>query len=166
MTTLITGIGLVGTAFAQHALDRGEELVFFDFQDRPAYLDRRLQGHNVSVVQGDIRDLPALVAAMQEAEADTVVHTAGLIADKVSRPLYTGLQVNVMGTINVLEAVRLTGVRRLVNISSFGVYDRRRAGSGPVDEAHREALGERTGTPKSSRSWWQRPTSSTSASSS
>ena len=63
MATLITGIGLVGTSFAQRALERGEELVFFDFLDRSDYLAARLGGREVKVVQRDIRDLPALVEA-------------------------------------------------------------------------------------------------------
>ena len=34
MSTLITGVGLVGTSFAQAALERGERLVFFDPEPR------------------------------------------------------------------------------------------------------------------------------------
>jgi UDP-glucose 4-epimerase len=135
LTTLITGVGLVGTAFARCALERGEDVVFYDLQPRREYLARRLPGHDVPVVQRDIRDLPALVEALNDHNVSTVVHTAGLIADKVADPLYTGLQINVMGTINVFEAVRLAGVQRLVHISTFGVYDPRKSVPGPVDEA-------------------------------
>ncbi len=134
MTTLITGIGLVGTAFAQRALNRGERLVFYDFQPRQEFLNKKLGSAEVVVVQKDIRDLPALIHAMQEHKVDTVLHTAGLIGGRVAEALYTGLQINVMGTINVAEAVRLTGVKRLVLISTMGVYDRRQEGSTPINE--------------------------------
>ncbi len=134
MTTLITGIGLVGTAFAQRALNRGERLVFYDFQPRQEFLNKKLGSAEVAVVQKDIRDLPALIHAMQEHKVDTVLHTAGLIGGRVAEALYTGLQINVMGTINVAEAVRLTGVKRLVLISTMGVYDRRQEGSTPINE--------------------------------
>ena len=136
MTTLVTGIGLVGTAFARRAVERGERIVFSDLRARPEYLSRRLgsAADDVITISADIRDLPALVAAMRDHHVDTVVHTAGLIGESVSRPLYTGLQVNVSGTINVLEAVRLTRVRRLVLISSFAVYDRRLARGAPITE--------------------------------
>ena len=136
MTTLVTGIGLVGTSFARRALDRDEPVVFLDLQDRPKYLQQRLgeAAGDIPTVKADIRDLSALVATMRDHRVETVVHTAGLIGESVSRPLYTGLQVNVMGTINVLEAVRLARVRRLVHISSFGVYDRRRARGAPIAE--------------------------------
>ena len=61
MTTLVTGIGLVGTSFAQMALQRGERLVFFDFQPRREFLRKKLGEADVVVVQKDIRDLPALI---------------------------------------------------------------------------------------------------------
>ena len=136
MTTLVTGIGLVGTSFARCALQRGEPVVFFDRQSRPEYLHERLGpvAADIPTVTADIRDQSAVLAAVRDHKVETVVHTAGLIGDSVSRHLYTGLQVNVTGTINVLEAVRLARVRRFVHISSFAVYDRRRARGAPVSE--------------------------------
>ncbi len=133
-TTLVTGVGLVGTSFAQHALKRGEKLVFYDFMPRTEYLQRKLGTADVDVVQKDVRDLPALVEAIHRYRPETVVHTAGLIGGRVEESLYSGLQINVMGTINVLEAARLTGVRRFVLISTFGAYDRRRATNQPTHE--------------------------------
>jgi nucleoside-diphosphate-sugar epimerase len=134
MTTLVTGVGLVGTSFGQVALKRGERLVFFDFQPRREFLRKKLGESDALVVQKDVRDLPALIQAIKEHQVDTVVHTAGLIGGRVAEAIYTGLQVNVMGTINVAEAVRLTGVKRLVHISTFGVYDRRYEGAEPITE--------------------------------
>ena len=61
MTTLITGVGLVGTSFAQYALERQEHLVFYDFQPRTNYLTRKLGNQDIKVVQKDIRDLPGLI---------------------------------------------------------------------------------------------------------
>ena len=134
MATLVTGIGLVGTSFVQEALKRGERLVFFDFQPRLEFLKRKLGEAKVDVIQKDIRDLPALVQAMKDHNVDTVVHTAGLIGARVAESLYSGLQINVIGTINVGEAVRLTGVKRLVHISTLSVYNRRLEGSTPISE--------------------------------
>jgi UDP-glucose 4-epimerase len=134
MATLITGIGLVGTAFAQQALKRGERLVFYDFLPRKEFLAKKIGSADVAIAQKDIRDLPALLEALQKYKIDTVVHTAGLIGGRVAEALYTGLQINVMGTINVAEAVRLVGVKRLVLISTMGVYDRRQESSTPITE--------------------------------
>jgi nucleoside-diphosphate-sugar epimerase len=135
MTTLITGIGLIGTAFAKLALDRGERVVFVDSEPREDYLRQKLGDASFDVVRCDVRDLPALVSAMQTREVETVVHTAGLIGGRVANPLYTGLQVNILGTMNVCEAVRLTGVKRMVHVSTFGVYDRMQMSEKPIAES-------------------------------
>ncbi len=148
MATLITGLGLVGTAYAQLALKRGESIVFYDVAPRRDFLAKKLGSAGVVVVQRDVRDLPALIEAIQKHKIDTVIHTAGLIGGKVAQPIYTGMQINVMGTINVAEAVRLTGVRRLVQISTFGVYDRRFEGNDPIDESFHRGPGEAYGNSK------------------
>src|SRR5881396_3371522 len=134
-TTLITGLGLVGTSYAQHAIKRGESVVFYDVAPRKDFLAHKLGSANITVVQRDVRDLPSLIETMQKYKCDTVIHTAGLIGGKVANPIYSGLQINVMGTINVAEAVRLTGVKRLVQISTFGIYDRRVEGSEAIAES-------------------------------
>ena len=126
MTTLITGAGLIGTAFAQKALARGEGVVFFDPEPRADFIRLKLGDAKVPLVRGDVRSLPDLIAAIRDHKATTVVHTAGIIGGKVEDILYAALQINVQGTINVAEAVRLMGVKRLVHVSTFGVYDMRR----------------------------------------
>jgi nucleoside-diphosphate-sugar epimerase len=142
MATLITGLGLVGTSYAQLALKRGESIVFYDIAPRKDFLANKLGTANLTVVQRDVRDLPALIETILKNRIDTVIHTAGLIGGKVAQPIYTGMQINVMGTINVAEAVRLTGVKRLVQISTFGVYDRRGGEPGPIDESFHRGPGE------------------------
>ncbi len=148
MATLITGLGLVGTSYAQLALKRGENIVFYDVAPRNDFLARKLGSADVTVVQRDVRDLPALIETIQTNKIDKVIHTAGLIGGKVAQPIYTGMQINVMGTINVAEAVRLTGVKRLVQISTFGIYDRRKGEPGPIDESFRRGPGEPYGNSK------------------
>jgi nucleoside-diphosphate-sugar epimerase len=148
MATLITGLGLVGTSYAQLALKRGENIIFYDVAPRKDFLARKLGDAKVTVVQRDVRDLPALVETMQKYKVDTVLHTAGLIGGKVAQPIYSGMQINVMGTINVAEAVRLTGVKRLVQISTFGVYDRRAGEPNPIDESFHRGPGEAYGNSK------------------
>ena len=147
-STLITGLGLVGTSYAQHAVKRGESVVFYDVAPRKDFLAHKLGSANVTVVQRDVRDLPALIETIQKHKCETVIHTAGLIGGKVANPIYSGLQINVMGTINVAEAVRLTGVKRLVQISTFGIYDRRQGEPSPIDENFRRGPGEAYGNSK------------------
>ena len=134
MTTLVTGAGLIGTAFAQVALARGEKLVFLDPEPRADFLKAKLGEEGYTLLRADVRDLPALVAAIRAHRAETVVHTAGLIGGRVQQSLGLAFDINLGGARNVAEAVRLAGARRLVHISTFGVYDSRRTPAGPVDE--------------------------------
>jgi nucleoside-diphosphate-sugar epimerase len=147
-TTLITGLGLVGTAYAQNAVKRGEKIVFYDVAPRKDFLARKLASTEVAILQRDVRDLPSLIETMQQYKCETVLHTAGLIGGKVAQPIYSGMQINVMGTINVAEAVRLTGVKRLIQISTFGIYDRRLGEPSPIDETFRRGPGEPYGNSK------------------
>ncbi|MFC1815125.1 NAD-dependent epimerase/dehydratase family protein [Thermodesulfobacteriota bacterium] len=126
MATLITGAGLVGTAFAQFAIKRSEPIVFLDPEPRNDFLRIKLGNANFELIRKDVRDLPALIKIINDHSIGTIVHTAGLIGKRLAASLYMGFQINLAGTLNVAEAVRLTGVKRLVHISTVGVYDWRR----------------------------------------
>jgi UDP-glucose 4-epimerase len=151
MTTLVTGAGLIGTAFARHALRRGEKIVFFDPEPRESFLRFKLGDEGYDFVRKDVRDLPALVEAMQQHQATTVVHTAGLIGGRVQQSLSAAFDINLGGTKNVAEAVRLTGVKRLIHISTFGVYDMRREVTGPVREDFPRGAGRGYGNYKGAK---------------
>ena len=135
MATLITGAGLVGTAFAHYAKQRTEKMVFLDSEPRKTFLQLKSGDADVTLIRKDVRDLPALIAIITDYHIDTIVHTAGLIGKRVADSVYMGFQINLGGTLNVAEAVRLTGVKRLVHISTFGVYDWRRNPTGPIKES-------------------------------
>lgn len=134
MSILVTGAGLIGTAFAREAIARGEEVVFVDPEPRADYLKFRLGEKGWSWMRADVRDLPALVAAMQKHKPSCAVHTAGLIGGKVQQSLFNAFDINLAGTRNVAEAVRLAGVGRLVHMSTMGVYDTRRKTNANVPE--------------------------------
>jgi UDP-glucose 4-epimerase len=119
MRVLITGCGLIGAYTAKELIKHGDDVTFFDLQPNLPYLQKVL-GRELPLIGGDIRELPALIESMQRARADCVIHTAGL---QGTRAPYFGFQVNLVGTLNVAEAARLTGVRRLIHASSQGVYD-------------------------------------------
>jgi NAD dependent epimerase/dehydratase len=88
---------------------------------------------SVEVVAGDVRD-PELMAKFCDG-ADTVFHLAALIAIPYSYVAPRSyLDTNAGGTLNVLEAVRRAGVRRLVHTSTSEVYGT--AQRVPIDEDH------------------------------
>lgn len=124
MNILITGAGLIGSHCARQAADAGHNVVLFDLSPNRDYIQKVAGNDRVQVVAADMRDLPALLSALERFNADTIVHTAGLIGSRVAENSYTGATNNISGTINVLEASRLRRLKRVVYVSTFGVYDR------------------------------------------
>jgi UDP-glucose 4-epimerase len=136
MNILITGAGLIGAHAARHAVDAGNKVVLYDLSPNRNYIHEIVGTDRVDVVAADIRDLPALLSALEQYKIDTVIHTAGLIGSRVQENSYTGTTNNILGTINVLEAARLRLLRRVVYISTFGVYDRSKIDDSVVRESH------------------------------
>ena len=124
MNILITGAGLIGSHCARQAVDAGNDVVLFDLSPNREYIQTIVGNDRAQIVAADMRDLPALLATLERFNVDTIVHTAGLIGSRVAENSYTGATNNILGTINVLEASRLRRLRRVVYVSTFGVYDR------------------------------------------
>jgi UDP-glucose 4-epimerase len=114
---------MVGCHAARELTQRGDTVALFDVAPRLDYV-ARIAGHDAKVVHGDIGELPALIEAMADFRPDAVIHTAALIGTAAQRAPHRGFLVNVVGTVNVAEAVRLTGAHRLVHASSLAVNDR------------------------------------------
>jgi CDP-glucose 4,6-dehydratase len=92
-------------------------------------------GEGVADVRGDVRDLAAVREAFSRAP-EIVVHMAAqpLVRQSFRDPRAT-YEINVMGTVNVLEAVRATpGVRAVVNVTSDKCYDNREQGRPFVED--------------------------------
>ena len=82
-----------------------------------------LEGRMTSVI-GDVRDLPALKAAFDAAQPEIVLHLAAqpIVRDSYKDPHYT-YETNVMGTVNILECVRLSHcVKSFLNVTTDKVY--------------------------------------------
>ncbi len=76
-------------------------------------------------VIGDIRDLQHLKQVFEQVQPEVVFHLAAqpIVRDSYKNPVYT-YETNVMGTVNLLECVRLTpSVRSVVNVTTDKVYE-------------------------------------------
>jgi UDP-glucose 4-epimerase len=136
MNILITGAGLIGAHTARQAIEAGNKVVLFDLSPNRDYIQKIVGKEQADVVAADVRDLPALLSAMERFNVDTVIHTAGLIGSRVQENSYTGATNNILGTINILEAARLRRLRRVVYVSTFGAYDRSKITDSLVRETH------------------------------
>lgn len=136
MNVLITGAGLIGAHAARQMVDAGHKVVLFDLSPNRDYIAKVVGQGKADVVAANMLDLPALLTAMEKHNVDTMVHTAGLIGGRVQENSYTGATNNINGTINVLEAARLRKLRRVVYVSTFGVYERGKINDRVVKETH------------------------------
>lgn len=136
MNILITGAGLIGSNAARHAVDNGHKVVLFDLSPNRDYIEKVVGKDKCDVVAADMRDMPALLSALEKFNVDTLVATAGLIGSRVQENSYTGATNNILGTINVLEASRLRKLKRVVYVSTFGAYDRTKITDSVIRETH------------------------------
>lgn len=113
MRVVVTGAaGSLGRAVVPALAERGHQVRMFDLQDV-------VTDHES--VRGDVRDLDAVVAALDG--ADAVVHGAAIHGIHVaSWPPGAFWSINATGTFNVYEAARRQGVGRVVLSSSMAVY--------------------------------------------
>ncbi|WP_243220279.1 CDP-glucose 4,6-dehydratase [Methylobacter sp. S3L5C] len=93
----------------------------------PSLFDAAKVGNGMTSIIGDIRDLTKLQAVFAEYKPEIVIHMAAqpLVRYSYENPVET-YSTNVMGTVNVLEAVRNThGVKAVVNITTDKCYENR-----------------------------------------
>jgi UDP-glucose 4-epimerase len=123
MRILLTGgNGFLGAWIAKRLLARGFELAVFDIVE-----NRRLMNAiagpaaaKVPWIIGDIVDGAAVLAASRG--YDAIIHLAGILTPDCKTNPVRGAQINLIGTLNVFEAARQLGIKRVLYTSSAGVY--------------------------------------------
>ncbi len=133
---LVTGAcGLVGSHIVDLLVSEGAaEVIAVDsmVRGRPEHLRWAVEHGNVRIVEGDIRDVEMLHREM--AGVDFVFHQAAMWLRECQAHPREAIDVNIVGTFNVLEAAVDAGVKKMVSASSSSVY-----GDGlylPTDENH------------------------------
>ena len=90
----------------------------------PSLYDLCRIGDGINDVRGDIRDLELLKKTFEDVKPEIVIHMAAqpLVRESYKNPVYT-YETNVMGTVNILECVRLTpSVKSFLNVTTDKVY--------------------------------------------
>ena len=122
----ITGAhGCIGSWIVKALVERGDKPTVFDRSDDSRRLRAIMtpdQLANVRFILGDITDGAAVQRAVASSQATRVIHLAGLQVPVCKADPVGGALVNVVGTLNVFEAARTTGVSNVVYASSAAVY--------------------------------------------
>jgi len=122
MILITGGLGFLGCNLAKLLCDGGAEVLLTSNRNTivPPLVAPFL-GKCLRVAPLDITSLDGVSRVIQEFRVTSIVHAAGR-SEKGDTTLYQAMDVNVTGTINVLEAARRAGIRRVLFISSEAVY--------------------------------------------
>ncbi len=116
-TTLITGgAGFIGINYAARLIEKGDRVIIFDNLTRAGtprnmqWLKNTFGENSFELIEGDVRDSNAVLSVIEG--ADLVLHLAAQVAvtTSVIDPR-TDFETNALGTLNVLEAARLSSQR-------------------------------------------------------
>jgi UDP-glucose 4-epimerase len=124
---LTGGAGYIASHTAVALIELGHEPVLLDNfanseRDVPDRLFR-LTGKQLPLIEADVRDVPAVSAALAAHPVDAVIHFAALkaVGESEADPLLY-YDMNIIGTVRLLQAMQARGVARIVFSSSATVY--------------------------------------------
>ncbi|NHJ48009.1 MAG: SDR family NAD(P)-dependent oxidoreductase [Asgard group archaeon] len=134
---LVTGgCGFIGSNIVRKLVSEGYNTLVIDdlSAGRKEYISDCLKKENCTFIKGTITDLPFLEKQMKNIEA--VIHEAASPDVRASKDnLYSDLDINVLGTINVLQAMVKNNVSKIIFASSGGtVYGETDVLPTPEDE--------------------------------
>lgn len=139
MKVLVTGAdGFIGSHLVETLVNKGYQVkafVYYNSFNTWGWLDTLSKDvmKNVEIFQGDIRDPNGVEEAIRDVEA--IFHLAALIAIPFSyHSPDTYVDTNIKGTLNVLQAARKSGNKRVLVTSTSEVYGT--AQYVPIDEKH------------------------------
>jgi CDP-glucose 4,6-dehydratase len=126
----ITGhTGFKGTWLCRILLQAGADVTGYALEPPPSLslFEQTKTAKDIRSITGDVRNREVLVKAVEDAKADIIFHLAAqpLVRLSYREPAAT-YETNVMGTVNILEALRLSQtVRSFVNVTTDKVYENR-----------------------------------------
>ena len=123
-TVLVTGAcGWLGSAIVRALLDRGDVVVGTDLAITPPIAALSVREPRLTAIAADLSEWHQIVRLFEKHRPDAVVHTAAIVGVVFTADIpLKALQVNVGGSINLFEAMRLSGVKRVIHISSEETY--------------------------------------------
>lgn len=124
------GAGFIGSNLTDKLLSEGNSVIVIDNFDN--FYDRKIKENNLmnalsynnfKLIEGDIRDKNILAKIFSENEIDIVFQLAAKVGVRPSiKEPELFFEVNVNGTLNILEAMKRYGVKKLIFASSSSIY--------------------------------------------
>ena len=147
MPVLIIGSGLVGSQIARILVEQGERPVVLDQRPQREALAQIVDLSRIDLIEGDVLRPLTLSQAICNGGITSIVHTAAhpMLTLGAQRDPYAAIQLNIMGTVNVLDAARVHGVKRVV-VSSSSVLNGHMSGGEDAGDMTREEAFPRPST--------------------
>ncbi|MBI2184335.1 MAG: NAD(P)-dependent oxidoreductase [Thaumarchaeota archaeon] len=120
-TMIIGGSGNVGAHIALEILHSGETPIVFDLAPPPKTILGEA-ADKVKHVKGDMLNLAEIAQAIKDNNVKKIIQTASLLTKESNNRPVAAAKVNFLGTVNVLEACRLTDIEKMVYTSTSSVY--------------------------------------------
>ena len=141
MATLVTGgTGAIGSPLVRELASRGHEVISLDIEpvSELGLKDVGPWAGQITWVQGDIVDQGALEKVAATANIDKIIHNAAYTpyGDAEKDDWQRVIEINLEGTVSMLDLAHRLAVKRFLFISSAGVY----AGSRPEDQPLKEDM--------------------------
>ena len=125
MTILITGgTGFIGSFLAHHLIETtNEELILLDYIINEKRIQDLRNNPRVKIVQGDLSCWSELVPFFKHQHSiNTVFHFGALMPPFTETKIESAFQINIQGTLNILECARIFGVSNVFYSSSIALY--------------------------------------------
>ena len=148
MAILITGSGLVGSQIANILIQQGETPVLFDTRPDKEAIAEIADIEKCKIVVGDLLNKFDLMKAILDNGVTKIIHTVaypGLTAGCIREP-QKSIELNIMGTVNVLEAARILKLEKVVACSTCGIHSAFFGGSDTDEDLTKEEHVLRTGS--------------------
>lgn len=130
---VIGGMGFIGSRIVRSLIELGEEVVVVGRQPTLHRLGEVAE--KVRVVQGDKTNMDQVFDWIRTYKVEKMIDASSELEAESERVPYSATKINLIGTLNVFEAGRIMGIRRIVWASSLAVYgDKKRAGGVPQNE--------------------------------
>lgn len=130
---VIGGMGFLGSKVTTFLIEQGEEVIVMG---RSPTLHRlRNVANKVKIVEGDKTNIGQIIEMIKIHHVEKIIDASGELEAESERAPYNASKLNILGTLNIFEAARIMGIKRVVWSSSIAIYgDKKRAQGIPQNE--------------------------------
>ncbi|MGA2463510.1 MAG: SDR family oxidoreductase [Thermodesulfobacteriota bacterium] len=130
---VIGGMGFIGSRITKFLIDLGKDLIVMG---RHRTLHRLTDVvDKVKVVQADKANIDQIIELIKVHHVNKIIDVSYTLEAESEQAPYHATKLNIVGTLNIFEAARIMGIRRIVWASSLAIYgDKKRAQGIPQNE--------------------------------